>query len=144
MKYLNETGLRPGVESPYKDFVPPEDLKEIYKKGTMYDLNYLFKAIQGAGATFTSSLNGLTADRGWLNNAAVELHLGAGLRYRVRVSQLNVSHAMFTPNMVPILTDVAFVCTRFYDNATAADDQKTLATLSTGTIDPSNYPKAKK
>ena len=134
-KYLNANGLIPGVASPYARSVSPADMQEIYTKGTMYDLDYLFKVLMGGTATFTSPLNGKTSDRGWLNSLAVELHLGAGLRYRVRVSDLQVAHTMFNSRMVPILSTVSFVCTRFYDAATAVTDTKdTLATYNSGSL----------
>ena len=48
--------------SPYGETVPIEDLQEIYRKGTMYDLEYLFKTINGPDNTLTniatSSLSG--------------------------------------------------------------------------------------
>lgn len=96
----------------------------IYRKGTMYDVEYLFKAVNGYNASYKSTLNGLTADRGWLYALPVELHLGAGLRYLVRLTSLNVSHNMFNERMVPILTTVSIVCTRYYDGQELAKDAK--------------------
>lgn len=100
---------------PYEVTPSRSEITELYKKGTMYDVEYLFKTIMGKNATYTSSLNGKTADRGWLNGTPVELHLGEGLRYRVRISDLSISHAMFNDRMVPILSTLNITCTRFYD-----------------------------
>jgi hypothetical protein len=60
-------------------------------------------------------LNGQTADRGWIRPTFVELHLGAGMRYRVRVIQLAVTHSIFNSRMVPILSSVKLVLGRFND-----------------------------
>lgn len=103
------------VDNPYPDDVDVEEVKEIYKKGTMYDIEYLFKTINGPHATFISQLNGKTADRGWIRPTFVELHLGAGLRYRVRVVELSVTHSIFNSRMVPILSSVKMTLGRFND-----------------------------
>ena len=123
MAWLDSNGLKPkgigDVYSPtsstdiYPTFVDETDLKDIYKKGTMYDLEYLFKTVGGANATYTDSFDTKTADRGWLQGIQVELHLGAGMRYLVRVNSLDVNHMIFNDNMVPILSEVNISCSRF-------------------------------
>ena len=121
------------VGSPYGMYPDPEELAEIYKKGTMYDLEYLFRVVMGFNADFKSTLNGTTADRGWISNIAVELHLGDGLRYRVRISNLTVTHIMFNSRMVPIWSQVDLQCTRYYDTPTTTADQKAIASNSSAT-----------
>jgi hypothetical protein len=103
------------LQSPYPEYVSPEDLQDIYRKGTMYDIEYLFRTINGPHATFISRLNGKTADRGWLRPSLVELHLGAGMRYRVRLAQFAVTHSVFNSRMVPILSSVQLTFGRFND-----------------------------
>jgi len=110
------------ITNPYPHNVDVDDLKEIYKKGTMYDLEYLFKTINGPHATFISQLNGQTADRGWIRPTFVELHLGAGMRYRVRVIELSVTHSIFNSRMVPILSSVRLVLGRFNDGPQTYSD----------------------
>lgn len=114
--YINQDGYNDGVDvSPYPETVEIEEVKEIYKKGTMYDLEYLFKTMNGPHATFISKLNGKTADRGWMRPTVVELHLGAGMRYRVRIRDMSVTHSIFNSRMVPILSSVHLVLGRFND-----------------------------
>lgn len=116
MKYIDSNGLRSGVKSPYPgDFNKPEDLQMIYKKGTMYDIEYLFRTINGPNAIYQSGLNDKTADRGYLTGARVELHLGDGLRYLVRLGSLSINHTVFNDRMVPLLSNVQISCHRFYD-----------------------------
>ena len=106
----------PGTSvNPWPNYVPTDDIKLIYKKGTMYDMEYLFRSVNGFNSQYKSSLNNLTADRGWLYALPVELHLGDGLRYLVRMTSISVSHNMFNERMVPILSTVSIVCTRYYD-----------------------------
>ena len=92
------------------------DATYIYNRGTMYDLDYLFRAIGGYNATYKSTIgNATTADKGWLQPIPVELHLGMGLRYLVRVSELSVNHMYFNERMVPLISEVSITCTRYYD-----------------------------
>jgi len=123
MAYLNSNGLIPNITNPYPTFRsrtgnPNDEYKEIYNKGTMYDMEYFFKTVNGFNSVYTSSLNGKTADQGWLNGIPVELHLGAGLRYLVRISNIDINHTIFNERMVPTLSMLNLTCTRFYDNNT--------------------------
>ena len=140
--YVNEYGLRgsntsntredrvPLVKSPYPPSVTNAELKEIYNKGTMYDLEYFFKTVNGPDGTFVSALNGSTSDRAWLRPSIVELHLGNSMRYRVRISQFAVNHIMFNSRMVPILSTVSLTCSRFNDGPTAAGAGSTVGSYS--------------
>lgn len=121
--------------NPYPIAVPLEDRKEIWEKGTMYDLEYLFRTLNGPRAKFTSDLNGSTSDRGWLRPSVVELHLGARMRYRVRVQNLQVAHTIFNERMVPIFTSVKLDLGRFNDGPGHSVSQATadLATSTYGT-----------
>jgi hypothetical protein len=103
------------ANSPYGETLSIDEQRSIYKKGTMYDIEYLFKTINGPHATFKSELNGTTADRGYMRLSVLELHLGANLRYRVRISDLGINHTIFNNRMVPILSTVNFTCHRFID-----------------------------
>jgi hypothetical protein len=117
MAYLNSQGLIAGV-NPYPGTTEPaaKELQMIYKRGTMYDLEYLFRATGGYSAQYHSTMLGdVTADKGWLQPMPVELHLGDGLRYLVRVSALDVQHMIFNERMVPLLTTVNVTCTRYFD-----------------------------
>lgn len=101
--------------NPYPDGTPEEELIEIYNRGTMYDMEYLFRTIMGPHGKFYSSLNGWTADKGWLRPTIVEVHLGDGLRYRARITELSINHAVFDARMVPILSSVNITMARFND-----------------------------
>jgi hypothetical protein len=103
--------------SPYPYTVAPSERGLIYDRGTMYDLEYLFRATGGYNSQYISSVGGITtADKGWLMPMPVELHLGANLRYLVRVSSLDINHAIFNERMVPVFTTINMTCTRYYDD----------------------------
>lgn len=106
--------------------VPTSDLKDIVQKGTMYDLEYLFRTLHGwvGYANYNSVLNGKTNDPGWLPVRPVELHLGNRLRYRVRVNNLEVVHKIFSDKMVPILSVVSISCMRYWDGGVGDNPKK--------------------
>ena len=102
-----------------KDLYPSEvtqaTLKEIWTKGTMYDLEFLFKAVHSGSNDYTSALRGKTSDIGWIAGIAVECHLGRNLRFLGRIDGLSVNHFQFNERMVPTLTTVGITVSRFYD-----------------------------
>lgn len=91
------------------------EIKEIHEKGTMYDIEYLFKTMNAPHATFNSTYNGKTADMGFIRPTILELHLGNRLRYPVRVISLAVEHKIFDPRMVPIFSIVRMTFGRFIE-----------------------------
>jgi hypothetical protein len=128
---LGPNGLLPGIDKKtYGTFNLKKggsrtaEFKEIYEKGTMYDIEYLFRVMHGNGAyvSYKSMLqNGTTADPGWLPVRPIELHLGNKLRYRVRINSLSVSHTIFNPRMIPILSTVTLSCVRYWDGGGPAN-----------------------
>lgn len=132
MSVLNPDGSYKG-SNPYSDWRHPKDVnptaerKRIVEMGTMYDMEYLFKAMHGyaGNSNFQSSLRGQTSDPGWLPVRPVELHLGNMLRYRVRVSSLSIRHAIFNSRMVPVLSTVSFTCNRYWDGIITSYDKTT-------------------
>ena len=105
--------------NPYPKNVSNSELIQIFEKGTMYDVEYLFKTMHAlTGNTGYKSLlmNSVTSDPGWLPVRPVELHLGNKLRYRVRIQNLTVEHTVFNPRMIPILSTVTFTCARYWDS----------------------------
>jgi hypothetical protein len=106
----------------YSPRQPEEDEQlEIYRKGTMYDLEFLFRAVlkHGFPSYFheRNSSDGITSDVGFIMSGPVELHLGTSLRYMGTVNQINVSHVLFDERMVPIFTNVSFAFGRYIDSA---------------------------
>lgn len=115
MNHIDEYGDVTGT--PYQGNVSNlrKEAKMIYERGTMYDLEYLFRVTNGKNVTFNSSLNGKTADLGWMQSFPIELHLGTRLRYVVRLVDLQVQHRIFNERMVPLFSIVDLVCKRLPD-----------------------------
>jgi hypothetical protein len=144
LSYINEDG---SLKSPdngfadqtdlsrklYGEYVGQGALKELWNKGTMYDLDFLFRALHGGQGDYMSSLRGKTSDQGWLNGAAVEFHLGSNLRYLGRITSIDITHGVFNSRMVPLISYVSIKAARFYDLKTTVDPRTTPNTSSSGT-----------
>jgi hypothetical protein len=122
--YLDKNGLKKAqgtnlTTNPYPKNVSTSELIKIFEKGTMYDIEYLFKtmhALTGNIGYKSLLMNSITSDPGWLPVRPVELHLGNQLRYKVRIQNLTVNHTVFNPRMIPILSTVTFTCARYWDD----------------------------
>jgi len=88
-------------------------LIDLFQRGTLADIEYIYRAINGAGPGSTASgadywKNGrgiITADIGFLMPTLLNIDIGP-LSYMGYVNNLNVTHNMFTPDMIPIQSDV--------------------------------------
>jgi hypothetical protein len=100
--------------------VTSEDLEGIVQRGTMYDIEFLLRAC--LGRPWSTKYRGVTADVGLLFGVPLILTLGSldgkwqgGLRYRVRLAGISFSHKSFTPNMVPLYTELSLSFDRIPD-----------------------------
>lgn len=89
-----------------------QQITNLMAQGTMADLEYLFKAINGSGngeLEWTNLLGKRTANVGYLSPTLLGIQLGPtlnNLSYVGWVSNLSLNHTAFTENMVPIRTEV--------------------------------------
>ena len=85
---------------------------DLMKKGSMADVEYIYKMINGDGANGTSWTNALgrkTADINFLAPTPVAIQFGPNadsLSYVGWVESLSVAHSLFTEDMIPIHTEV--------------------------------------
>ena len=91
-----------------------KDLKKIYNRGTMYDLEFLLQTMFSYSPLATE-LRNKTSDIGYLGAFPVEMHLGNKLRYVVIIDSINVQHAIFDHRMVPIYSTVSISARRIPD-----------------------------
>ena len=82
-----------------------EKIIELQKYGTIADIEYLYKAINGPG--WKNRATGKdTSDIGFLMPTLLRIDIGP-LSYLGYVNNMNVNHTAFNKAMVPIRTDVA-------------------------------------
>jgi hypothetical protein len=116
MKYYNADGtLKANAPKAYAGRVPnAAEQKDIFNKGTMYDVEYLLRTL--LGFTLKSFLRpGDTADIGYLGARPVELHLGKSLRYWGNVTGVGLNHVIFNEKMIPLFTNVSISFSRLPD-----------------------------
>jgi len=86
--------------------------KELMHRGTLADIEYIYRTINGSGQGGQKWLNGLgqeTAELGFLSPTAIAVRFGPNpdsLSYIGWVETINVSHNRFTEDMIPIHSDV--------------------------------------
>jgi hypothetical protein len=93
-----------------------EEVRKIKELGTMYDVEYLLRTLLGY-ELHSGMRNRYTADIGYLGAYPVELHLGKNLRYLVTIDSFEISHTIFTQDMIPVFTNLQITCNRLPDFA---------------------------
>jgi hypothetical protein len=118
MQYYTKKGrLREDAPpSVYSPAMPTEeDQKEIYNKGTMYDVEFLLSTI--LGYRINTFLRKETADIGWIGGNQVEIYLGNSLKYLAVTTSATVQHTIFNERMVPTFSTLSLVFNRIPDYA---------------------------
>jgi hypothetical protein len=92
-----------------------QKLYDLSRLGTMADLEYLFKCINGSGTNaggWTTLLNKETSNIGFLAPNLLAIRLGPStkesLSYVGWATSLSINHTMFTEEMIPLRTTVSF------------------------------------
>jgi hypothetical protein len=136
---LKNPGGGSGYYRPLKD----EEVKGILNRGTEYDIEFLYRVLNGdpekGNPLLSSTYAGETADFGYTTGTPCWLQLGPNIKYFGSVTGFTVSHAMFTENMIPMLTVVDISFNRYpaiwstSDAKTFREKQATTADSTTGT-----------
>lgn len=80
-------------------------ISELQTKGTLADIEYLYKAINGPG--WVNAATGLeTSDIGFLRPTLLRIDIGP-LSYIGYVTNIGVNHISFTKGMIPMRSDVS-------------------------------------
>lgn len=86
-------------------------IQELLSKGTMADLEYLFKAINGGNTAWKSLLGKETSNIGFLMPTLLGLVLGpdvtTSLSYVGWLTGITMQHEIFTQDMIPLRTTVS-------------------------------------
>jgi hypothetical protein len=80
-------------------------IKDLQKYGTLADIEYLYKAINGPG--WVNQANGRkTSDIGFLSPTLLRIDIGP-LSYLGYVNSMGIEHISFARNMVPMISEVS-------------------------------------
>lgn len=105
--YLNRIAdMKKALQQPsYYNPVPSSyELKQLWARGTEYDLDYLYRVINGDPVNIKGWKP--SANTGLLFKQRVDMKIGDGLYISGTIDQIDVRHVMFTDLMVPTLTVV--------------------------------------
>lgn len=107
-------GVTPEATSTgYRRQLSAGEIKGILTRGTEYDLEFLYRVLNGTPYKSPTMMNDLpTADFGLLFGLPIWLRFHDNLRYKGVVTNLNVNHVMFTRDMIPMLTEVTVTFSR--------------------------------
>ena len=90
----------------YGRYVSEDDLYGIYTRGTEWDLEYLYRTLNGDPVKNATVPDSDTSNWGFIAGTPVWIKLNDNMRWKVSVTNLAVTHKQFTQNMVPLLTEV--------------------------------------
>ena len=132
--YLNRiadmTELMPlkGAPTMYSKNYPSQlskaEVEGILLRGTEYDLEYLYRAVNGNRDMKGNSLltyNGESADKGYITGVPLWFVLHDNMRYYGSLQNISVDHVVFTDKMVPMLSVVNISFLR-YPSGAAVDE----------------------
>jgi len=130
LEFVTETAALSGYQKYYSSGSHPmanvttptftEKLTNLMAQGTMADLEYLFKAINGSAVDksqeWTSLLGKKTANIGYLQPSLMGFQFGPSLdnlSWVGWIESLSINHVMFTENMIPLRTEVSISVSAF-------------------------------
>jgi len=91
-----------------------EEVQGILNRGTEYDLEFLYRVVNGDpqpsdNTLLTYTENGSpakTADFGYITGTPIWLKIHPNMRYKVSLASMSVNHVIFTEQMIPMFTTV--------------------------------------
>lgn len=110
-----------GPAGVYPRALRPEEVQGILHRGTEYDLEFLYRVVNGDPRPSTNSLltytvggnAPLTSDFGYITGTPVWLKIHNNLRYKVSIASLTVNHVIFNELMIPMFSTVDIQMIRY-------------------------------
>ena len=122
MKQWAASGGGPMQQGNYPVSMDAEQCAGILHRGTEYDLEYLFRVVNGnpqkvilMGESPEDGLEMYSANMGYMTQLPFIFKISERQRYKVIMQSLNIEHSMFTRDMVPIRTVVQIGLERLPD-----------------------------
>jgi hypothetical protein len=137
MRAWEASGRTASLQGIYPTGMTDEQCAGILHRGTEYDLEYLFRVINGnpqevtlMGSDPTDGLELLSANMGYLTQLPFIFKVSERMRYKVIMQSISVEHSMFTREMIPIRSVVQINLERLPDLASSFDNFKTAEELN--------------
>ena len=114
MTELKNLPVGQGTSKNYPEVLSPEAVQGILKRGTEYDLEFLYRVVNGSPKkTSLLTYPGVSSDFGYVTGAPVWFEMHENLRYYGSLANLSVEHVLFTQSMVPMLSVVTITFLRY-------------------------------
>lgn len=105
--------------------IKDEDINGIYYRGTDYDLEFLYRCVNGdPGKTSLTQESLKTSDFGYITGSPLWLHLHDNLRYKASLTNISVDHVLFSERMVPMLSVVRLSFIRYPELESFGDTEE--------------------
>ena len=106
-----------------------EQKQGILTRGTEYDIEYLYRVVNGnpkSGTRLLSDATAKTADYGYITGMPFWLQLHDNMIFKASLSGFSVNHVMFTETMVPMFTVVTLSFIRYPETNTVGDNREAI------------------
>ena len=118
-----------GTSQGYPRALTTAEIKGIQTRGTEYDLEFLYRVVNG-DPTEVPGKTSASSDYGFISGIPIWIRLNNQMRYKGLIAGISVTHTMFTPGMVPIMSEVSLQFLRipvlsYGDNGGAISDRYT-------------------
>jgi len=122
MKQWKKNGGGSLTQAAYPVTMDAEQCAGILHRGTEYDLEYLYRVVNGnpqkvilMGESPKDGLELLSANMGYMTQIPFIFKISERQRYKVILESINIEHSMFTRDMIPIRTVVQIGLQRLPD-----------------------------
>jgi len=118
-----------GTAQGYPRALTSAEVKGIQTRGTEYDLEFLYRVVNGDPSEVPGKTSA-SSDFGFISGIPIWIRLNNQMRYKGLLAGISVTHTMFTPSMVPIMSEVSLQFLRipvmsYGDNGGAISDRYT-------------------
>lgn len=112
---MNALKKASSLKQAYGRDLTPEEKNGILKRGTEYDLEFLYRVVNGAPGetTLVSDTSLKTSDFGYITGMPTWIQFHDNMRYRGSLSSIQVEHVIFTEQMIPMLSVVKLAFIRY-------------------------------
>jgi len=94
-----------GTSEGYPRPLTAAEIKGIQTRGTEYDLEFLYRVVNG-DPTDLPGKSAYSSDFGFISGIPIWIRLNNQMRYKALLQGISVNHTMFTPSMIPTMTQV--------------------------------------
>jgi hypothetical protein len=124
------------VAGAYGRGLEDEEIQGILRRGTEYDIEFLYRVLTGDPMPNSLLLapgyakTALTSDIGYITKVPVWLFLHNNMRLFGSIASISVMHRIFDQNMVPMLSRMSVSFTRYPAYAGKAPNTKSTASTT--------------